>query len=151
MDRVCVVRRVRRAARETNHAARCREIDRSCAARGQRRDTCDHAARGRRARVRELRRRNIQRPNLSRRFRAWPMGDANTLRFGAAGWTLAILLGVWLVVERRARKAAELARAERDRESDADRATRMQRQQDAIRAMRDALSALARETNDERR
>lgn len=79
------------------------------------------------------------------------MGDANTLRFGAAGWTLAILLGVWLVVERRARKAAELARAERDRESDADRATRMQRQQDAIRAMRDALSALARETNDEQR
>jgi hypothetical protein len=78
------------------------------------------------------------------------MGDVGALKLAAAGWTIAVLLGVWLVVERRARNAAEFARAERDRESDADRATRIQRQQEAIRAMRDALSALDRETNDER-
>ena len=78
------------------------------------------------------------------------MGDANALKLAAAGWTIAILLGAWLVVERRARKAAEFAREERERESDADRATRMQRQQDAIRAIHDALSALDRATNDER-
>lgn len=81
------------------------------------------------------------------------MGDANALRLAAAGWTIAVLLGAWVVVERRARKAAEFARMERDRESDADRTTRMQRQQDAIQAMRDALSVLDRETttDDERR
>lgn len=79
------------------------------------------------------------------------MGDANTLRFGAAGWTLAILLGVWLVVERRARREAERAREARDRESDAERAERMLRQREAIDVMRAALATFDQATRDDER
>lgn len=79
------------------------------------------------------------------------MGDANALRLAAAGWTVAVLLGAWLVVERRARKAAEFARAERDRESDAERAERMRQQREAIDVMRSALATLDQATKvDER-
>ena len=79
------------------------------------------------------------------------MGDANALRFGAAGWTIAVMLGVWLVVERRARREAERAREARDRESDAERAERMRRQREALDVMRSALVALDRETRDDER
>lgn len=82
------------------------------------------------------------------------MGDAS-LKFAAVGWTVALLLAAWLVVERRARKEAERAREARDRESDAERAERMRRQREAIEVMRAALVALDQEslerTNDERR
>jgi hypothetical protein len=79
------------------------------------------------------------------------MGDANTLRLGAAGWTIAIMLGVWLVVERRARREAEQAREARDRESDAERAERMRRQREALDIMRSALATFDRETRDDER
>lgn len=151
LDRVRIVRRYRRTARETNHPARHGAIDRARVARRQRCNTRDRAARRRRRCVRKRRRGGVERPCLSCRFCARIMGDANALRLAAAGWTIAVLLFAWLVVERRSRKAAEFAREERDRESDADRAARMQRQQDAIKAMRDALSALDQATNDEQR
>lgn len=70
------------------------------------------------------------------------MGDANALRLAAAGWTIAVLLGAWLVVERRARKAAEFARMERDRESDADHVERMKRQRSSIEAIKAAIATI---------
>lgn len=151
VDRVHVVRCVRCAARETNHAARCRKIDRSCVARRQRRDARDHVARRHRSRIREPRGCDVKRSDMPCRLRAWAMGDANALRFGAAGWTIAVMLGVWLVVERRARREAERAREARDRESDAERAERMRRQREALDVMRSALVALDRETRDDER
>ena len=77
------------------------------------------------------------------------MGDAS-LRFAAVGWTVAALLAAWVVVERRARKAAERAKEERDRDSDTDRAERMRRQREALDVMRAALASLDQERNDER-
>lgn len=76
------------------------------------------------------------------------MGDAS-LRFAAVGWTVAALLAAWVVVERRARKAAERAKEERDRDSDTDRSERMRRQREALDVMRAALAALDQERSDE--
>lgn len=76
------------------------------------------------------------------------MGDA-ALKLAAVGWTIAALLAAWIVVERRARKAAERAREERDRDSDTDRVERMRRQREALDVMRAVLESLDRETSDE--
>jgi len=76
------------------------------------------------------------------------VGDAS-LRFAAVGWTVAALLAAWVVVERRARKAAERAKEERDRDSDTDRAERMRRQREALDVMRAALASLDQERSDE--
>ena len=78
------------------------------------------------------------------------MGHENTLRLAAAGWTIAVLLAAWVAVERRARKAAEFARDERERESNANQVERIRRQREAIELMRAAFSVHDRaSTHDE--
>jgi hypothetical protein len=69
------------------------------------------------------------------------------LKFAALGWTLAALFAAWAIVERRARQAAEHARATRERESDAERVDRMRR----LRAATDAMRAALESTDDDHR
>jgi hypothetical protein len=75
--------------------------------------------------------------------------DAGALKLAAAGWTAFVLALSWAVIERRERQRIEAARRERDRESDAERVTRMARHRDAVAALRRAVQVIEATTEDE--
>jgi hypothetical protein len=68
--------------------------------------------------------------------------DANSVRLAALGWAFAAVSLVWALVERGGRKRAERARRERERESDAERVTRIERHREAVIALRKAVDSL---------